>query len=196
MYSIFRTLRDLGLPLDEQVNLCTIINRYKEGKELVFTGMLDYMQLDRLERKGYISMTADLDNPNPDFPVTVELTESALNLIKEDAHTLDFVSFVNSKCGSSDFAYHTKNNRHIGFKIKYKDIINPDWFVELDEYKGKVLADEFGLPTWNIDGESYKLERIEIGRKGRYWRDGNPKKWKLLNEDSGEVWLYAILMKV
>lgn len=196
MYSIFETLRDLGLPLDEQVNLSFMINQYRKGEHIDGCGIASTVDgktpEERLRDKGYITYEeheVNVDGFDLAIPI-IHLTDAAISLIKGDIYTEDFVRYIHSKCGGDNFDFHTKNNKHIGFKIMCYDI-NPDWFIELNDYKGCSLTDVYGLPIWEINREWFKLERIAVDG---FIETDITKKWEVLNK--GTEWVYAILMKV
>lgn len=198
MYSIFNTLRDSGLPLDEQLNLCMLIQQYKEGKNLsIYDGIIDTSielpPLDRLQDKGFLTYEIHricIDGFDLEIP-TIHLTDAALNLIKEEEFpTAAFINYVFNQCNYVGFDYHTKNNKHIGFKIEM-DEVNPDWFIELDEHRGEVLGNVYNLPDLIVSGKRYKLFSIKVGDNFRELDLVH--KWELLNEGCNK--LCVILQK-
>lgn len=197
--SIFITLRDLGLPFDEQINLCMLIKQYRKGEVLsmisgIYDSTCNTSPMERLRDRGYITYEeheVNVDGFDLTIP-TIHLTDAAISLIKGDIYTEDFVRYIHSKCGGDNFDFHTRNNKHIGFKIMCYDI-NPDWFIELDDYRSCSLSDVYGLPIWNINGVHYRLDRISVdGFREPYIG----RQWELLNEGNGDMFVYAILMKV
>jgi len=183
MNSLYKLLHQLGLNISEQITLCVLLYKYQNGIELNIEPSA-IISLMKLQEMGYVELG--------DYDIT--LTDTALDLLNrcDKPNTMDFVKHVHNLCNMVE--YNTKNDVHIGFKVRYNETINPDWFIELAY---NPLIKNTPSPARMYNGYLYALDKIEIGIDNKwYWRGYNKEKWNILNEDINQCYLYVTYKKL